>query len=66
MKGISGKIVTVIITLIIAIIAIAILVYFFNISIPFISELIDNIIEGFKKWICENLPWYTKLLGCPI
>jgi len=54
-RGVTGKILTIIISLIVAIVALALLWGFVTRSTPFISKMVENTIIGFKKMICEML-----------
>jgi len=54
-RGVSGKVMTIIITLIVAIAALALLWGFVTRSTPFISQMIENTIKGFKKMLCQML-----------
>ncbi len=53
-KGVSGKILTVILTLVIALIALILLWTFLTKATPLISNAIENTISGFKNMLCEK------------
>lgn len=53
-KGVSGKVLTVILTLVIALIALILLWTFLTKSTPLISNAIENTISGFKNMLCET------------
>lgn len=54
-KGVTGKVLTIIISLVIALIALILLWAFLTKSTPLISEAVENTISGFKKMLCEKL-----------
>jgi flagellar biosynthesis protein FlhB len=53
-KGMSEKVLTIITSLVIAIIALAILWYFLVRFTPTVSEAVENAITGFKKMLCSK------------
>ena len=64
-KGVSGKVITIVISLVIAIIALVLLWGFLSGSMPFITKVVENIISGIKKMFCDQLPWLTRWMwGC--
>ncbi len=64
MKGVTGKVLTIVITLVITVLALAILVLFYNKSIPFITDLVQNIIDGMKSWMCQSV--WGPIKGVPL
>lgn len=54
-KGVTGKIMTIVMSLIIALIALALLWGFLSMATPNISKAIESSIDGFKKMLCEKL-----------
>ena len=68
-KGVSGKVLTIVISLVIAIGALILLWSFLLKMRPLITKSVENIISGFKEQMCENIPAWIKpfvkgLLGC--
>jgi hypothetical protein len=68
-KGVSGKVLTIVISLVIAIVALILLWSFLLKMRPLITKSVENIISGFKKEMCKNIPAWSKLfvkglLGC--
>ena len=54
-KGVSGKIMTVIIALVMALLALIAIWYFLGKSVPFISQAVDNIINGIICTFCNKI-----------
>lgn len=54
-KGITGKVLTVIIGLVIALVSLYILWNFLMKSMPFISNTVTALITGFKEMVCSGL-----------
>ncbi len=54
-KGITGKVLTVVISLVIALVVLALLWSFLTKAMPLISKAIENTIIGFKRTLCERL-----------
>lgn len=68
-KGISGKVLTIVISLVIAIGALILLWSFLQKMMPLITKSVENIISGFKEEMCKNISGWSKpivkgLLGC--
>lgn len=68
-KGVSGKVLTIVISLVIAIIALILLWSFLQKMMPLITKSVENIISGFKMEMCKNISGWVKLfagglLGC--
>lgn len=68
-KGVSGKVLTIVISLVIAIGALILLWSFLQKMMPLITKSVENIISGFKEEMCKNIPAWSKLfvkgfLGC--
>jgi len=61
-KGVSGKILTMIVSLIIAIAALILLWGFLQEAYPLIVEQVKNMISGFKEMVCEMV-WGEHLCG---
>lgn len=53
-KAVSGKVLTIIISLIMALIALVLLWAFLTKQMPLITESIENIITGLRDAICEK------------
>ncbi len=53
-KGLTGKVMTVVISLIIALIVLVLLWTFLTGATPLISKVIENTITGFKNMLCEK------------
>lgn len=53
-KGVSGKVITIVISLVIALAALIVLWTFFMKTSPLIGDAVENIISGLKEKICEN------------
>ena len=64
MKAVTGKVITLVITLVIVIVALIVMWFFYREMIPFISEIVQNIIDGITNWICEAL--VSKFVGTDI
>lgn len=60
LKGMTGKVLTILLTIIVAIAALIVLYFFFNKSIPFITEIVDKILSGLFDWIVKILPEAIK------
>jgi len=56
-KAVSGKVITVVIGLVIAIIALILLWAVLTNSMPLITKAVEDMIKGFKKMICDNMVW---------
>lgn len=54
-KGMTGKILTVIISLVIALVALILLWGFLQKAAPLITQSVENMISGFKEMICEKM-----------
>ncbi len=61
MKGMSGKVLALIMTLIIAIILLALLVTGYYKLVPFLSSLADGVVKAVKNAFCSNLPLIGSL-----
>lgn len=57
MKGISGKVFTIILGLVVMFVALVLLWYFSGKLVPFISKLVEDVIIGMFRWMCERIPW---------
>jgi len=53
-KAVSGKVLTMILELVLAIAALLLLWAFLTNSVPLISQAIENMIVGFKRMLCGN------------
>ena len=56
MKGMTGKVLAIIVTLIIALGLLAIFVIAISGAIPFFTKLVDGLIAGAKSAFCKTLP----------
>lgn len=56
-KGVSGKILTMVIGLVVAIAALIILWVFLQDAMPFVTNLVDMAVASFKRMLCDNLPF---------
>ncbi len=68
-KGVSGKVLTIVISLVIAIGALILLWSFLQKMMPLITKSVENITIGFKEQMCKNIPvlsWpiVKDLFGC--
>ena len=68
-KAVSGKVLTLVISLVIAIVALILLWSFLQDAMPFLTTAVENAIDGFKALICEKMPIFNwpiigDLLGC--
>jgi hypothetical protein len=59
-KGVTGKVLTMVVTLIVAAAALILLWAFLTNSMPLITQSVENMIRGFKNSICENMPPIIK------
>ena len=57
-KGVSGKILTMVIGLVVAIAALIILWVFLQDAMPFVTNLVDMAVASFKRMLCDNLPFH--------
>jgi len=64
MKGLSGKIIAAVISLIIALLALAILFGIIGNLKPMILNFLESMIKGLKQKLCELRPWPFSLLPC--
>lgn len=55
-KGISGKVLTVVISLIIAFMALILLWGVLKEAMPLMAQAVENMITGFKNMICKMIP----------
>lgn len=55
-KAVSGKVLTIVISLVIAMAALIILWVFLQDAMPYLTELIDDALEGFKQTLCDTMP----------
>ena len=53
-KGVSGKVLTIIMSLVIAFMALILLWAFLTGGMPLVTQLIENMVTGLKKMICEK------------
>jgi hypothetical protein len=53
-KAVSGKVLTILISLVIAAVALVLLWAFLTKSTPLISEAVEDIVSGFRKMICKG------------
>lgn len=60
-KGVSGKILTMVIGLVVAIAALIILWVFLQDAMPFVTNLVDMAVASFKRMLCDNLPLLEML-----
>jgi len=54
-KGVTGKVITTIIALVIAIVALILLWMFLSQTMPLLTKGVDKLISGFKKMLCDKL-----------
>jgi hypothetical protein len=61
-KAVSGKVLTMVAELVLAIAALLLLWAFLSGSVPLISGAIDNMVTGFKRMLCNVgiLTWVCK------
>jgi len=55
-KAVSGKVLTMVVTLIIAVVGLVILWVFLSASMPQIAKAVEDLIYGFKKKLCDSMP----------
>ncbi len=55
-KGVSGKILTMVIGLVVAIAALIILWVFLQDAMPFVTNTVDMAVAAFKRMICDSIP----------
>lgn len=55
-KGVSGKVLTMVISLVIAIVALILLWSFLQEAMPFVTNSVDMAVASFKRMICDNIP----------
>ena len=55
-KAVSGKVITIVISLVVALFALIILWAFMTNSVPLIRETVENIISGIQKSLCKDVP----------
>lgn len=53
-KAVSGKVITTVVSLVLAIAALLLLWVFLSGSVPLISQAIENMITGFKRMLCDR------------
>lgn len=67
-KGVSGKVLTIVVSLVIAVAALIVLWLFLTGAMPLVTGTVADLVHGFKKMICDSMPWgvswiCSKLLG---
>jgi len=64
-KGVVGKVLTTIITLVLAIFGLVVLWLFLSGSVKHISTVIDKILKGMMCWVCNLMGWGARIMpGC--
>jgi uncharacterized membrane protein YccC len=63
-KAVSGKVLTLIIALIIAIVALILLWTFLQDAVPFLTNAVEAAIDGLKNMLCDKLGIAGWILGC--
>ena len=68
-KGVSGKVLTMVVSLVIAVAALIVVWLFLTGTMPLVTNAVENLISGFKRMICSQIPvlnWpiIGPLLGC--
>ena len=56
-KGVSGKVLTIVASLVIGIAALILLWLFLTGMMPVATKAVEDLITGFKRTICQNMPW---------
>ncbi len=65
MKGMTTKLIAIVITLVIAVILLVLLWTGMYKMVPFLSQLSDGIANAMKSSFCGFVPWAAKwLMGC--
>jgi hypothetical protein len=59
-KGMSGEVLAMVVTLIVAAAGLILLWAFLTNSMPLITQSVENLIKGFKNAICESMPPIIK------
>lgn len=67
-KGVSGKVLTIVISLVIAVAALILLWLFLTGAMPLVISTVEDLVHGFKKMLCDSMPigisWIcSKILG---
>jgi hypothetical protein len=61
MKGIAVETVLYAVVLVLALVLLTII---FMKVIPAFGQFVTSATAGIKKFICDLMPWYLKILGC--
>jgi len=56
-RAVSGQVITIIITLTVAIAALVLLLAFTKGAMPAVSQIMEGIISGIKDKICDQIAW---------
>ena len=56
MKGMTGKVVAIVVSLIIAFALLVIFLFSYNRVVTFLSQLVSGVISAIKRAFCESLP----------
>ena len=56
-KGVSGKVLTIVASLVIGIAALILLWLFLTGMMPVATKAVEDLITGFKRMICQKMPW---------
>lgn len=67
-KGVSGKVLTIVVSLVIAVAALIVVWLFLTGTMPLVTKAVENMVSGFKRMICSQIPILNSpagpLLGC--
>lgn len=56
-KGVSGKVLTMVVSLVIGVAALIVVWLFLTGTMPLVTNAVENLVTGFKRMICQNMPW---------
>jgi len=56
-KGVSGKVLTMVVSLVVAVAALIIVWLFLTDMMPLVTNVAENMVTGFKRMICKDMPW---------